>query len=147
MNPDVRAHTLGVLAILEGITVNDVPVPLHQVGVSDDTSIPYVIVTPSAGGVLDGTLDDPNADADLVFLVTCAVLRREGARGAQQALWLQQEVRDRLLAGVDVEGWTVMRVRLDVPGGVTEDTDSAPHRFFTVDRFVLATTPATPVTT
>lgn len=141
MNPDFRAHTLGVVAALGDIDVNGTPVPVHQVGVPDDTTVPYVIVTPSAGGTLDGTLDDPNIDGDLVFLVTSVAERRSGALGAQQALWLQHETRERLLAGVDVEGWTVMKVRLDVPGGVLEDTDPSPHRFYTVDRFILSTTP------
>jgi len=140
MPPDPRAHLLGVVAALD-IEVNGTAVPVHQVAVPDDTTVPYIIVTPSAGGFLDGTIGEPDEDGDLVFLVTCVAERRSGGHGAQQALWLQQEARERLLAGVTVDGWAVMRCRLDVPGGVNEDTDSAPHRFFTVDRFVVSTTP------
>lgn len=141
MNPDVRAHTLGVVAALADIDINGTDVPVHQVAVPDGTPIPYLIVTPSPGGLLDGSIGDPNTDGELVYLVTAVAERRQGGIGAQQALWLQQQARNSLLEGVDVNGWTVMRVRLDVPGGVLEDTDSAPHRFYTVDRFVLSTTP------
>lgn len=146
MNPDVRAHLVGVCAALDGITAGSTAVPVHQVAVPDDTTLPYLIVTPSPGGFLNGTIAAPDTDGELIFLVIAAAVRREGGMGAQQAVWLQQQARDRLLAGVAVEGWTVMRVRLDIPGGVIEDTDVAPHRFFTVDRFALHTTPADPTT-
>lgn len=141
-SPDVRLVTLAVVAALDGIEINGAGVPVHQVAVPDDTTLPYLIVQPSAGGVLDGTLGQPDIDGDLIVLVTAVAQRREGGMGAQQALWLQQQARDRLLGtGIDPDGWAVMRCRLDVPGGVTEDFDPSPHRFFTVDRFALSITP------
>lgn len=143
MPPDRGAHTAAVAAVLAALTIDGDPVPVHLVDVPGDTAFPYLVVTPSPGGFLDGPLGSPNDDGELVVLVTAVDQLWPDGQGARRCGDLQTDAQQALLTpgALTVEGWKVRRVRLDVPGGVALDRDPNPHRFFAVDRYVIATTP------
>lgn len=139
--PDPGAVTDAVVEALGTVTVAGSSVPVHLVEVPGSTAVPYLIVTPSPGGVLDGTLGAPDDDGDLVVLVTSVTDRQADGQGARQCQVLQRITQQAVLGGLTVEGRTVLRARLDIPGGVALDRESEPARFFAVDRYRIATTP------
>lgn len=142
MPPDPGAVADAVTAAIGGITAGGAPVPVHLADVPGGTTIPYFIVTPSAGGRLDGTLADATADGDLVVLVTSVTERKADGQGARQCQVIQRFAQLALLdEPLTVDGAVVLQVRLDVPGGVQTDRETEPARFYAVDRFVIATTP------
>ena len=140
MTPHPGKLTEAVAERLATVTADGSQVEVHIVDVAAGADGLYYVVTPSPGGMLDGPLAHPNDDGDLVTLVTSSAPLQPGSHSALQCLYLQNEARLALLEGLAVDGHTVMRVRLDVPGGVSIDRDPDPHRFFAVDRFVTSLT-------
>ena len=136
------AHTAAVAERLAQVTIDGQHPTVHIVDVGDNPGRWYYIVTPSPGGGLDGPLARPDDDLDTVTLVTSVAVRHPDGQGALQCQYLLDQARAVLLGTqLEVTGLTVMRVRLDVPGGVAIDRDPNPHRFFAVDRFITSLTP------
>lgn len=103
------------------------------------TTLPHVIVYSVRGGLIDGTLGEPDVDFVQPFQVTCVSRRRD------QAQWLQHEVRDLLLSQtLVVPGRGVTRVYIDDPSGVEHDDtlgEAEGQRFFSTDIFNVMTGP------
>lgn len=111
----------------------------HQVGgVLVAVTVPYVVVYPTGGGQLSGTIEAPDDDATMVFQTTCVGESREqadGIRDACRAALLDQTV--------TVAGRRTMRVNLDLDIGVRrDDATGAPALFYGIDRYRLFDTPA-----
>ena len=128
--PVVRKHTDAVIAALvaEGVTVGDCTAP--------DAAPPYVIVYPIAGGSTTGTLAAPDEDAVFVYQVTCVGVSR------RQAEWLEDRALHLLTTTFWVPGRKIVRVSLDMHGGVQCDNQVTPPVFWSVPRFRIISTPA-----
>lgn len=137
-------HTAAVLTALTGaVTLGGTAVPVADTEVTDSVSPPYIVVQTSPGGQLDGSMGTPHDDLDFVVLVKCVTARNStDGQGRAQCQHAQGQARNLILGGVSVTGRRVQSARLDVPGGVMVDTSVEPHRFYSVDRFVIPTTPA-----
>lgn len=97
----------------------------------------YVVVHPTPGGVSDGTIDDPWADAQPDYTIT--------AVGSSVALaeQLADQVRSVMLsAALTVPGRTVSLVVPDGLAGAVRDNTVQPHVWFAPGRFSVMTTPA-----
>lgn len=94
----------------------------------------YMILYPLSSG-RDGTLEDPYADADFVYQVTCVGRLASGVR------WLVGEIEDRLL-GVAVAGRAVVEVVVEDDRAVRPDNDLDPAVFIATPRIRLVSTPA-----
>jgi hypothetical protein len=125
-----REHTDAVVAKLETL---DLPVGDGKRPEGDDAR--YCVVYPIPGGSLDGTLEDPNEDAELVFQVTCVGTTRE------QAEWVSDKVLG-LLTGMTVAGRHIARIYLDSFSGVRRDDTLSPPMFIGTPRFRVMSTPA-----
>lgn len=127
-------HTDAVIAAVDAA----VSVPVDD---EPGAAAPYVTVYPITGGVLDGSLADPNDDIRFPAQITCV------GRHRKEAQYLQAAVRVALLdaSNVTVAGRSVMRVVLEQPSGVQRDDDVGERegrRWFTTDVFHVHTTPA-----
>lgn len=121
---DGRVFSAWAKDVLEdgGLTVGYALAPA-----SVPTGAGYVVVWPIAGGITEGTLDDPNHDATPNLQFSCSSL------DPAQSEWLAAKVRTLLEAAVPAEladGRTVMFVEFPF-GGETllRDDDSQPPRY------------------
>lgn len=99
----------------------------------------YVVVYSIAGGVTEGTVDDPNEDASPNVQVTSSSVRPDQCR------WLADRVRTLLDAAVPADLSDGRRVFwIDFPVAsmtMVRDDDVQPPRYAIPDRFELGTTP------
>lgn len=125
-----------VVGVLEGggLTVGDGVAPK-----SVPSGAGYVVVYSIAGGVTDGTIDDPNEDASPNIQVTSSSVRPDQCR------WLADEVRAALNGAVPADLSDGRRVYwIDFPVAsmtMVRDDDVQPPRYSIPDRFELGTTP------
>lgn len=96
---------------------------------------PYIVLYPLSG-MRGGPIADPDADAELVYQMTCVGLDRLGTQ------WLADEVAEVVQAGFPIPGRVLLRAELDSDGGVRRDDDVSPPVFFATPRWRLYTTPA-----
>lgn len=96
---------------------------------------PYVIVYPTPGGIYDGPVGSPFADARVDYTITAIGASRE------QAQWGADQVFATLInpANVTVSGRTVNLLSPDVDGGVIRDDDVQPPVFFSPTRWRVTT--------
>lgn len=127
-------HALAVIAELEaaGLAVGDGIRP------DDVTEGRYTVFYMLPGPPPDGTLEDPDDDADLRFQLTHV------GRVASEARYEADAAHEALtIAEISVEGRSVYRVRkLGGSDGTRRDDDVTPPRFYDVAIYGLFTTPA-----
>lgn len=113
-------------------TTNDVP------GTPDvHPFVPYVDVWPVSGGVADGTLAKPYADAHPDYILRVFAANRAQCEFIQDVVWEAM-----LSLSVVLTGRQVQLVRPDVMPGVFRDDDVQPPVFFAPSRWRVWTTPA-----
>ena len=99
----------------------------------------WSVVYPIAGGIVDGTILDPNEDATPDIQVTSA------SYDATQTLWQSDKVRELLLAAVPAtlsDGRDVIFVEPTWPDPtLARDEDVTPPVFFCTDRYSFRTAP------
>ena len=133
--PDTDLLTAAVIGVLEtiGRPVGDAASPA---GAPVDLA-PYVVLYPMWRRNPDGPVDDPEADTEYVYQLTCVGRDRQGA----------QVMRDQCRATLTRESLTVSGTEIAAvwwdsgSGDVTRDDDLDPPLFYCTDRFVLSTTP------
>lgn len=100
---------------------------------------PYLVVHSIAGGNLDGPIGDPHADSALVWQIDAYGATQQSAEitadAAQAALLVQG------LPPLVIDGRTVTRVRLDVPGGGARQDPDQPAIWRRFDLYRISTTP------
>ena len=105
-------------------------------------TLPHVVVYAVDGGSVSGPLGAPDDDVDMPFRVICVA---DGDLARKAVQWLQHATRSALLdQTVTVAGRSLIRVTLEVPGGVRRDDDLGEkigQRFYTSDLFHLSTVP------
>lgn len=117
-----------------GLTVGDGIAP---------TSVPagagFCVVYSIAGGITDGTVDDPNEDASPNIQVTSSSVKPDQCR------WLADKVRELINAAVPADLSDGRRVFwLNFPMAsmtMLRDDDVQPPRWYVPDRMELGTTP------
>lgn len=98
---------------------------------------PYVVVTPVPGGVFDGTLAAPFADARPDYIVASY------AATQAQAQFTNDTVYNLLTTStLSVAGQSVQLVAPDVEGGVIRDDDVTPTVFYAPTRWRVFMTPS-----
>ena len=94
----------------------------------------YMVLHPRPGGWRDGAVDDPYADVELSYQVTCIDAGIDGVR------WLSDRC-DAAMRTVTVPGRSTLWVTPGVPSGVWRDDDTAAAGlFYTTPNWRLATT-------
>lgn len=127
-----RDHTdalLGVLAAT-GKDIGDAQTP-------PDAALPYIVLYPMPGSTRSGPISDPNADAELLYQITCVGATRE------QAEWMRDAAAAAMNAAALVIPNRSVAYLFPVPGDgeVLRDDDLDPPLFYAVARWRLATTP------
>lgn len=140
-----RTHTDAVLAALEATTVlvgdADPKPPGYgwQGTPGQSVFVPYMVLYPIPGGTFDGSIGDPNDDAQLLYQVTCVGSTRT------QCEWVLDKALGALVGQSPViAGRSLMRsIESDMAGGgVRRDDTVQPAVFISTPRFRLWTTPA-----
>lgn len=123
----LRTHTDAIIArlVASGLVVGDAEDPepgtyAWQGAVGESTFIGYVIVYPLIGGTFDGSLGEPDDDADLLWQLTCVGFSRKQC----------EKVADDALASLigyplAVTGRSVSRLHADLAGGGARRDDTA----------------------
>lgn len=105
-------------------------------------TMPHVVVWSVDGGGLDGTIGDPDDDLVMPFRVNHVA---DGDQAAKTCQWLQHATRAALLAQtLTVPDRSVLRVRLESPGGVMREPDlgeKSEVRYVASDLYHLWTAP------
>lgn len=97
----------------------------------------YVVVHSLAGGITDGTIEDPDDDAFPIYQ-----LSTYGTTRAQCEL-LSDTCRDVMLGvPITLDGRTVAQVRVDMLGGARRDDAIQPPIWQGVERYRIVSTPA-----
>lgn len=141
---ELLPHDKAVKAALEAIT-GDHPVGFAQTpdgaleGVQNRTGPDYMVVWPISG-LRDGSLEDPFADVDLVYQISCTGRDGDGVR------WLVDHIAP-ALAALTIPGRSVMQVTPDDDGAVRLDQDIRPELDgpgvnVATPRYRISTTPA-----
>ena len=137
-----RDVTDAIVALLEGesLSVGDGKKPPDAGWQGDpgtSSFVPYVNVHPLSGGVTDGTITDPDDDADSLYQLTCVGGTRE------QAEWISDKARTAMLQpqALSVPGRTINRVGVDMLGGVRQDNSVEPVVFMGIDHFRVQSVP------
>lgn len=135
--PVVREHDKAVRDALEPIG-RSVGLAIAPEGALDallnSNGKGYYIVYPIAGGNRDGSVEDPYADIELHYQITCVDRGPEGSR------WLSDQVEARLLS-VAVPNRSVMWVTPTSPSGVWRDDDTAAKPlYFSTPSYRIRTT-------
>ena len=128
--PAAQPHTEAVLATLRtaGCTVGN--------GTGLGLTAPYSVLYADTGK-LDGPIGDRFADLDQTLFVHGV------GTGPEQAQWEADKARAALLGtAILVAGRTVMYVTHVISQPVQRDDAVQPPLFFTVDQYLLSTTPA-----
>ena len=99
--------------------------------------VPYCILHAIPGGITDGTIANPDEDAQNLHQATCVGATR------QQAEWVADVARGALTApqAVTVAGRFVAIVSVDQLGGCRRDETVEPVVWMTADRFRVLSTP------
>lgn len=141
----LRTHTDAIIARLtaQGLVVGDGDDPsvahAWQGGVGQSSFIGYVIVYPLLGGTFDGSLGEPDDDADLLWQLTCVGFSRKQC---------EKIVDDALAALIGhplaVTGRSVSRLFADLAGGGArrDDTAAGPPLFIATPRVRAMSYPA-----
>jgi hypothetical protein len=129
---DTSAHFKAVYTMLDAV----MPFP---VGDSEQLeTVPSLSLYAIPGGLIEGTIGEPDVDVEMPFQVTCLSRRRDHAQ------WMQNDVRQLMLANIiAVPGRSVTRVTCD-PSGVERDDRLGEREgqvFYTTDVFNLHTVP------
>ena len=96
----------------------------------------YMVVHAMVGGLLDGSIGDPDDDGSLMYQVSAY-----GATRAQ-CEWAADQARRVILTGpLLVAGQRVVRVRVDMLGGARRDDEVQPPLWLSAERYRLLTTP------
>lgn len=97
----------------------------------------YIIVYPTGGGGVDGSIGRPHDDVTLVYQLTCVGSTRE------QTDWMRDKARGVMLnrANLQVAGQSIVSVEIDVPIATSRDDDEQPPLWFSADRFRVRTSP------
>ena len=138
----VREITDAIVALLEGesLAVGRGKTP-DGVGWQGDPGassyVPFVNVHPLSGGVTDGTITDPDDDADTLYQLTCVGSTQE------QAEWIGDQARNAMLqrGALTVPSRTINNVRVDMLGGARQDDSVEPVVFMTIDHFRVLSVP------
>lgn len=131
-------HDLAVVAALETIGK---PVGFGHApdDALDSDGLPtedYIALYPIGGGRRDGPMNDPYADAQLVYQTTIVGRLPAGVR------WIAGQIEAALL-GVTVTGRVISEVVPEDLEGVFADRDvGPPHPFYSTPRWRLRTVPA-----
>ncbi len=130
-----RVLTDAIIAALEaaGLNVGDAVRP-------DDATATagYVVVYGLGGGTTDGPVGNPEDDAAALYQLTSV------GHDRKQAEWVADKARQVLLAATLTltGGRKVLRVGVDMLGGVIRDDDVAPPIWYSPDRYRIFTTPS-----
>lgn len=141
----LRSHTDAIVASLSaaGLVVGDADDPEDAHGwqgpIGLSQFIRYVIVYPMIGGTFDGSLGEPDDDADLLWQLTCVGHTRKACEATvDEAL--------AVLVGqpLVVPGRSVSRVWSDLAGGAARRDDKAvgPPLFIATPRIRALSYPA-----
>ena len=99
--------------------------------------VPYAVLYPLPGGTTDGSIAEPDDDAETWYQVTGVGASRE------QAETVADITRAALVgARPTLTGRTVDRIWCELLGGARRDGTAEPPVWITTDRFVVATTPS-----
>lgn len=99
----------------------------------------WAVVYPLTGGLADGTMDNPNDDASVLYQITSV------GRTAEQAEWVMDTSRVAILSGTyALNDRKVLLVTVDMFGGVERDDDVQPPLFYAKDRYRFLTGPESP---
>lgn len=98
-------------------------------------TLPHVIVYAVRGGLIEGSLGEPDVDATVPYQITCVSRRRD------QAEWLQHEVRDIFLSqSLIVPGRGISRIYVSDPSGIDRDSQLGElegQLFYSTDIFTI----------
>lgn len=100
----------------------------------NDASKVYLVIWPVDGGDRDGSIDDPYADATLVYTLWVVGGRPDLVRGVVGQL-------EAALVDVEIPGRSVLDVEVFL-GGIDVDRDVTPHIFSATPQARITTTPA-----
>lgn len=139
-NGDVTAALLSALdAAAVAVGDGEKPSAAGWQGASGSSQfVPYGVLWPIRGGMLDGPLGDPDDDADTRYQITTVGASREQAEVAADLLRAAT-----LAASLTVTDRTVQRIRCDELGGATPDRSVEPAVWIVADRYTVLTTPTT----
>lgn len=113
-----------------GLSVGDAirPDPLPSQG--------YVVVYPLTGGTANGPIGHPDDDASVIYQLTSV------GRIRKECEWVADKARRALLAAsLPIGDRMVVRVGVDMLGGILRDDDVQPPVFYSPDRYRVMTTP------
>ena len=139
---DDRAVTAAIITVLTaaGLTVGDGKKPDGggwQGVEGQSVFTPYVVVEPVAGGVTDGSLDDPDEDASPIYLLWA------WGRDREQCQWAQAAARTAIkTTPLAIAGRSVIRVRIDTLGGARRIDTIQPPLWQSDERYRIDTTPS-----
>lgn len=131
-------HDLAVVDALEtiGRPVGFAAAPAGALGTNGVPTTDYIVLYPIGGGRRDGPMNDPYADAQLVYQTTIVGRMPEGVR------WITGQIEEALL-GVTVASRTIIQVVPEDLEGVFADRDvGPPHPYYSTPRWRLWTVPA-----
>jgi len=128
-----RIHTDAVIAKLQGagLTVGDA---IGKTAAGADLTKPHAIVFPGPGELM-GTIDDPESYGEMTWRVIYV------GTGREQAEFARDKGRAALLAGFEVEGFAIVRVKVDPVGSVDRDDSVKPSVYFCSEGYRAFTTP------
>lgn len=129
-----RIHTDAVIDTLKdaGLSVGDAIGKVSPTGA--DLPKPHAVVYPGPGE-LTGTMDDPESDAEMTWRVIYV------GTGREQAEFTRDKGRAALLQGFDVDGYAIVRVKVDVVGSVERDDSVKPPVFYCSESYRAWSTP------
>lgn len=135
--------TAAIIRALEddGLIVGDGEAPAPELwgwqgAVEASPFVPYVVVHAMVGGVLDGSMEDPDDDGSPVYQLSAHGITRE------QCEWVADTARRVMLhEPLPVAGQRVVRRIVDMLGGARRDDEAQPPLFVAADRYRLRTTP------
>ena len=136
-----RTVTDAIITLLEAapLTVGDGVAPSAGgwSGVpGQSTFVGYVVVHPVSGGVLDGTIDAPNIDADPLYQLSTFGATREQCENIADLCRAEMVTK----AALTVAGRSVLQVDQDMLDGARRDDDIQPATWMGVGRYRIFTT-------
>lgn len=99
--------------------------------------VAYGVLYPLPGGTLDGSIAEPDDDAETWYQLTGVGASREQAETVADITRAALVGARPTLTG----GRKVSRISCELLGGARKDADEEPPVWITTDRFVVATTP------
>lgn len=134
---ETRLHTDAVIAKLKAIpmTVGDAIGKVNASASAAKLTLPHAVVYPGPGEVY-GTLDAPEADAEMTWRVVYVGAGRDAAE------LIRDKGRAALLTGFAVDGRVIVRVTVDVVGSVERDDTVNPAVFYCSESYRAFSTPS-----